>query len=272
LFESEQGFLNNAAATERSGGYDPSFYAKLERVEDGHFWFAARRCAVEAVLKRHASDLPEAARVLELGCGGGDVLRVVEQTLPGAFVAGMELNTEGLLRARRRVKGLLVRGDATKPPFKPGFDLVCLFDVLEHLPKDDAALLGVGRLLKPNGRVLLTVPADPSLWSYFDEASHHCRRYELKELETKLKAAGFVPEFMTPYMRATYPLIRLGRTVRGFLGGKRRPAKELTEADLRIIPGLNGLLKFLLKRDAARLKKGRVLSAGSSLLALARKS
>jgi len=263
--------LNNAATSERSGGYDPSFYAKLERVEDGHFWFAARRCAVEAVLRRHAADLPEAARVLELGCGGGDVLRVVEQTLPGAFVAGMELNAEGLLRARRRVKGLLIRGDATKPPFKSCFDLICMFDVLEHLSEDEEALGAVARLLNPGGRIILTVPADPSLWSYFDEASHHCRRYELKELETKLNATGFTPEFMTPYMRATYPLIRLGRTVRGFLGGKRRPAKELTEADLRIIPGLNALLKFLLKRDAARLKKGRVLPAGSSLLALARK-
>ena len=86
-----------------------------------------------------------------------------------------------------------------------------MFDVLEHLPNDEAVLHNLHRLLKPDGYLMLTVPANRSLFSYFDEASHHHRRYEYDELECKLIQAGYRIEFMTYYMATIFPMVWLGR-------------------------------------------------------------
>jgi len=76
-----------------------------------------------------------------------------------------------------------------------------MFDVLEHLTDDRAVLSDVHYLLKPGGRLLPTLPALPSLWSYFDEAAQHCRRYTLKEPQVKLAETGYTLEVSAqPYV------------------------------------------------------------------------
>ena len=66
-----------------------------------------------------------------------------------------------------------------------------LFDVLEHIPDDAGSLGGVHRLLAPGGgRLYLTVPAYPWLWSPEDELSGHCRRYTLAGLRRVVERAG----------------------------------------------------------------------------------
>lgn len=253
------------------GGYDPVFYKKLARVQDAHFWFRGRRGTVEALLRRYRTSLPSPTRVLELGCGDGDILRVIGDVFTGETIVGMDMHSAGLVIARERVGGLLVRGDAAHPPFLKPFDLVGMFDVLEHLPDDRSMLSEAKRLLNPNGLLILTVPADPALWSYFDEASHHCRRYELTDLTEKLATAGFDVEYATPFMCATYPLLRLGRLLRRVFSHHRQAAEDLSESDLKIWPVLNGVLTFLLEREARQMKQGRRFRRGSSLLAVARK-
>src|SRR5262245_37315921 len=71
---------------------------------------------------------------------------------------------------------LLVQGNASQAPFSKTFHLIGMFDVLEHIQDDIGALRDIRSLLDPDGALLLTVPAHASLWSYFDEASRHCRR------------------------------------------------------------------------------------------------
>jgi SAM-dependent methyltransferase len=74
------------------------------------------------------------------------------------------------------------------------FDLVCLFDVLEHV-EDDAATLAILRAhLAPGGAAIITVPAYKTLFGPHDVELHHKRRYEYAELAEKLRAAGLRPE------------------------------------------------------------------------------
>ena len=83
-------------------GYDPQFFATLEDVEDRHFWFRARKRVVGAVLRPLTAKLKPGYRVLELGCGNGGMLRLLQENAPGGHVVGMDLFAEGLRNAARR--------------------------------------------------------------------------------------------------------------------------------------------------------------------------
>jgi SAM-dependent methyltransferase len=265
--------LDSRPATHQS--YDPAYYAPLLAIEDQHFWFRARNRVISTLVNQITVGLPSGYRALEVGCGTGNVLRVLEQVCSGGLVVGMDLFAEGLQYARQRTDCALVQGDMSTPPFTARFDLIGLFDVLEHLPDDMQVLRDLHTLLASGGVLLLTVPAHPSLWSYFDEASHHCRRYELAELENRLVDAGYRVEYMTQYMASIFPLVWLGRRLTGLLGG--RPGRNSNQScalatnELRITPVINGMLTFLLTQEARLIARRRQLPIGTSLLALARK-
>jgi SAM-dependent methyltransferase len=163
-----------------------------------------------------------------------------------------------------------VRGDVTAAPFCEAFAVVGMFDVLEHITDDVGVLQDVRRMLAPGGAILLTVPAHMSLWSYFDVAAHHARRYSADELTTKLERAGFEVEYVTQFMRAIYPLVWLGRRVKAALG-RREDAVAMTQRELRVTPGLNGLLGAALAGEAELVRRRRRINLGTSLLAVGRR-
>ena len=258
-----------------SSSYDPDYFAPLFAAEDRHFWFRARNRVISTLVEKELRRLPAGYRVLEVGCGTGNVLRQLERICSNGQVIGMDLFFEGLEFARQRVGLGLVQGDMQAPPFGEKFNLVGLFDVLEHLPDDLGVLNDLNSMLLPGGALLLTVPAFPSLWSYFDEASHHVRRYQSGELQTRLEQAGFRVETLSYYMMSIFPLVWMQRKLAP--GGS--PGKTLEEKDvhdrsvdeLRIVPVANQALVAILGLEARWLKDGRRLPFGTSLLALARK-
>jgi SAM-dependent methyltransferase len=124
----------------QSGGYDPSFFNELAAVEDRHFWFRARNQLIFELTKKISSGLKPGYLVLEVGCGTGNVLRVLRQACPAGKVVGLELWFDGLRHAQRRSAGLLAQGDVLGCPFGKQFDLIGMFDVLEHLPGERETL------------------------------------------------------------------------------------------------------------------------------------
>ena len=253
-------------------GYDPAFFGRLDIVEDRHFWFRARKRAVGTILRQLADGFPPRYNVLELGCGNGGMLRLLQQSCPGGNVFGMDLYREGLVHAKHRSNCPLVQGDVLQPPFSEALHLVGMFDVLEHIQDDLRVLRSVRTMLAPGGALCITVPAHMSLWSYFDVAARHARRYTFDELRDKLQAAGFVVEYQTEFMSWIYPLVWMGRRMNRYRSkvGMSDTA-ELTEADFRIVPGINRLLDRALAGEARMIENRRRISLGVSLLAVARK-
>lgn len=258
-----------------NGSYNPIYFAPLFAIEDQHFWFRARNRVISALARQITATLAPTYQVLEVGCGTGNVLRVLEQACPSGVVVGLDLFAEGLQYARQRTSCPLVQGDMHTPPFGTQFDLIGLFDVLEHLPDDMQVLRDLHAMLAEEGALLLTVPAHPSLWSYFDEASHHCRRYKPSELESKLIRAGYRVEYLTQYMMSIFPLVWLGRRLAALID--RRPTEDtgrthdLAFDELRIIPVVNDLLALLLAQETHMIVRRHSLPLGTSLLAVARK-
>ncbi len=71
------------------------------------------------------------------------------------------------------------------------FDLICLFDALEHINDDRASLLEIKKFLNHGGKIILSVPAFKFLWSNHDKNLHHFRRYNRKNLRELIKSCGF---------------------------------------------------------------------------------
>jgi SAM-dependent methyltransferase len=249
-------------------GFDAQYTPHLFDAEDRHFWFRARNDVIRAVVLNLLPALPAGYRVLEVGCGTGNTLRVLDAACRPGSVVGMDAQHDGLALARRRVACPLIQADIRRPPFPPAihFDLVGMFDVLEHIPDDVEALAAVRARMNDGAVLLLTVPAGPELWSAFDEAAHHCRRYTASTLAAALTAAGFELEFLSPFMAGLYPLAWVKRRFRGARRGD--PVLD----DLRIVPGVNGGLAWLLGLEASRIAARRRLPFGTSLVAIARKA
>jgi len=249
-------------------GYDPRLHAAIAAAERRHFWFRARNRMLLTLLAPLGGRLPSRARVLEVGCGTGNTLRVLEQACPQACLVGMDLFAEGLHHARGETRAHLLRADAGAPPFRTRFHLIALFDVLEHVERDEETLAGLRDLLEPGGHLVLTVPARRALWSAVDVAAHHVRRYERDELIARLTGTGYDVRYVTPFMMATYPLLWLTR--------KRRPASvtptAAAQAELRVPATVNALLDVSLRPERWIVSAGRSLPFGSSLAAIAARS
>jgi SAM-dependent methyltransferase len=256
-----------------NGGYDPSHFHDLFLAEDRHFWFRGRNKVISAFAKQLVSRLSPGYRVLEMGCGDGNVLRFLEDACRNGTLIGMDLYIEGLRYARTRSSCHLVQGDVRDAAFGQNFHLIGMFDVLEHIPDDSRMLADIWKLLDDGGVLLLTVPAHRRLWSYFDEVSGHCRRYEIAELRSKLEQTAYDVEYLTEYMAIVYPLMWLGRKLRS-KKRKMQPgdaSRNLLQEEVQTIPILNGILSSVLSWEAKWLAKRRRLPFGASLLVVARK-
>ena len=109
------------------------------------------------------------ARILDLGCGAGDILAVLRKR--GHSAIGMDISHSALRSAAElNVPG--TRGSYRQAPFAEGsFDMVLMFHVLEHIPDPDAAIAGARKLLRANGRLLIQVPnADCMQYTFLGNA------------------------------------------------------------------------------------------------------
>jgi len=128
--------------------YDPEFFDQLARIESKHFWFRARNQVIATLAEQVTKNLADGYRMLEVGCGTGNVLRALQQACPRGIVVGMDLFAEGLAFARTRTSCPLVRGNLEQPGFGVQFDLIGAFDVVEHLSDDRIAGDAAWRLVR----------------------------------------------------------------------------------------------------------------------------
>jgi SAM-dependent methyltransferase len=261
----EDDVLDLRAGRRGGAGYDPHHFATLARVEEEHFWFAARR---EVVLDALRASVPDLARraLFDVGCGSGGLLQYLAAS--GVALAGAcDAYPESLALVRRKVPAPLVLVDEGRlPPLAPGYALLSLFDVLEHIDDDQGTLRFLNEVLEPGGVLVLTVPAHPFLFDEMDTIAHHRRRYRRSELDGKLRGAGFRVLRLSHFMAPLVPLAPLRRLVRAVAG--RRGAAERLRLELSVTPLLNGLMRALLRAERPLVRAG-VVPFGSSLVAVA---
>ena len=139
--------------------------------------------------------------------------------------------------------------DAQAPSFEnETFDVIIASDCLEHLENDKIALEEWKRILKKNGLLIVFVPAYNFLWSEHDEVNHHFRRYSKKNLEKKLKNAGFMIEKLSFWNFCLFFPTACVRIILNSLN-KKHGSKKQNDQIVKFNPIMNRFLIALLKLE-----------------------
>jgi len=237
---------------------NPDAYRKMAQTEDDHWWFVGRRAIISKVIE--SLSLPNQARILEIGAGTGGNLGMLRRF---GDVSASELDDFAREHAIHKT-GIQVR-KARLPDLLPfqtkHFDLICLFDVLEHVEDDVGALRAIMQFLKPQGCVLITVPAHQWLWGMHDIEVHHFRRYSAQQLQRIISQAGYRAAKLSYFNAIMFPLIAASR-----LGDRLLSRRSATGTGMP--PGLvNAFLSTLFSMEAHLITRARI-PFGVSLLAL----
>lgn len=187
---------------EKTGTFEPSAFERLKKAEGNHFWFQIRRKWIFDKIKRFK---PPPAKLLEIGCGTGNVSSFLAQK--GYAVTGCEFYSDAIKKAWHGF--LIVQGDANNLPFREdSFDIIGLFDVIEHFYDDISLLKEAYRVVRRDGIIAVTVPARMELWSFFDETSLHKRRYTKENLELIFLKSDLKPLLLEYIFMFLYPLMK----------------------------------------------------------------
>ena len=159
-------------------------------------------------------DLLPGHKVLDLGCGFGR--HAYESLRRGADVVACDMALPELSEVRATYAAMIeaseidsssvafaCAGDATALPFNDNtFDRIIASEVLEHIKEDEVALKELFRVLKPNGRIAVTIPAflpEKICWLLSDEyhapkeVGGHVRIYKKNEIKKKMRLKGLCP-------------------------------------------------------------------------------
>ncbi|MEZ5665910.1 MAG: methyltransferase domain-containing protein [Alphaproteobacteria bacterium] len=207
----------------RAVSFDDSWYAA---VDPGHFWMQWRFRVLRQVLDRLGA---RPARVLDVGGGHGVLRAQLEAALPCA-VDIADVNAAALAACvPGRGRTLLYDATERRADLLGAYDAVLLFDVIEHVERPAALLAAAAAHLRPAGLLLVNVPALPGLYSAFDAAIGHHRRYTRASLRAAIAEALGPAE--VPVLRywgaAMLPALAARRLVLG-----RRPADAADRARL----------------------------------------
>ena len=130
-----------------------------------------------------------AGDVLEVGAGIGTNTRTLSG-LPVRTWTCLEPDEQLCARIPRDLAATIIHGKIADLPAVPSYDTIVYIDVLEHIEHDKAELEGAFRLLRPGGHLCVLVPANQALFTPFDTAIGHYRRYSKKSLRDAGPANG----------------------------------------------------------------------------------
>jgi SAM-dependent methyltransferase len=255
-----------ASARGESVSYPAAAHEGCFELEEDSFWFLHRNAVLLAAVRAW----PPPGLLVDVGGGNGFVSKALEED--GWEVVLLEPGADGTRHARARGLRSVACATWDEAGFLPAtLGGVGLFDVLEHVADDRALLRSLERALMPGGRLYLTVPAHPWLWSEADRHAGHFRRYTRRTLAAELVLTGFAIERLTHFFSFLTLPILFGRTLAGAL---RKPGDLQARAREEHRPEgalKRATVKSLCRFELELLAGGRTLPAGSSLLAVARK-
>jgi SAM-dependent methyltransferase len=211
---------------------DRAVFDRMAEQDQIHWWYVARRKILATLIAREA-DLPGDARILEIGCGTGHNFEMLKGF---GRLDALEVDEGARALARTRLGHEV--GDAPLPGL-PGvpdgaFDLIALLDVLEHVDNRADSLRSIAAKLRPDGKILITVPAYQWMWSAHDLAHHHKLRYSKKGLRRDAEAAGLKVLKLGYFNSLLFPVAAAVRVL-GKIAGKTSSDDKVPPRPLNIL-------------------------------------
>lgn len=243
-----------------------SEYVRMAQRETSYWWHLGRIKIIRTYLQQNTTGGRD-INILNVGCGTGGTVPLLEEF---GSVENVDMAQQALdfMRSRGYTKVKLI--DGKKLPYKDhAFDLVVAFDVLEHIENDSAALKEWSRVLKPSGRIIVTVPAYQWLWSEHDVSLHHKRRYTKRSLKDVATRSGLNTARSSYAVVVFLPVITAVRFLKKF--SKNSPQANQETSYVNLPSWLNSLFTSMLGAEA-RMHKYVTFPAGTSVIAALSKS
>ena len=173
--------------------------AKLQKriVKGTNFTYFYLLSVIDGVLKKSFCK-----KALDVGCGTGTISLYLANR--GLSVDGVDISKLAIKSAKKNSdnfnlsrKTNFVIKDIQKGEINGSYDLIVISEVLEHLKNDNKVLLNLIKLLKKNGKIIISVPSANAplfklgLLKKFDKQVGHLRRYSKNELMDKITKSGF---------------------------------------------------------------------------------
>ncbi len=251
--------IHNLIDHQTTNPMDDEMLVTLESVVRKHPWWIQRAKLTEMILRAEGISID--SRILDVGCGWGVTMDYLEGK--GWKVDGLDISIEAVRRRDRPDRNLYCADLALPLTGRvPRSNVILLLDVLEHIDDDAAALANAAEALEDTGLALISVPAQPRLFSEFDRIQGHRRRYLEVDLINTVRAAGLVPGNVWNWGVSTAPLVAL----------QRKRQKTGTYSDYLKLPPAPGpaVLSSLYAFDSRLALRG-VKRMGTSLFIAARK-
>ena len=243
--------------------YTKDGHQHIKHVEHKSFWFEHRTRCLRTVLQH----FPFSGPVLDVGGGNGSFSLWLQSE--GLETVLLEPGTDGAENAHKAGVKHVINGSLLGAGFKEeAFAATVALDVMEHIEDHDQFVQEIHRIMQSTGRLLLTVPALPFLFSDFDREVGHFRRYTLSQLSHLLKAHGFEVEYQT-YFFAMLPIPVF--IFRKLLNRKSHMPGSNLKGHFQRNSITGHLLKPFLKLEAYLISKRVRLPIGTSCLIIVRK-
>lgn len=251
---------------------EPSAYAEFRDLEDRHWWFVGRKTLFMHLLRHRLRRQDRTGRTaLDLGCGMGGMLEELGEF--AETVLGSDIEPEALAHCKDRGFTRVFQASGESLPFDDAsLDLITAFDTIEHIPQEPETLAECARILKPGGRMMISVPAYQFLYSHQDKVVHHQRRYTAGDLKRRLRAAGLEPEKVTYFNVLLFPLILPAVLLIKLREKLNPPAEGDTRTNVSNVPAgwVNATLAGIFRSERFFLPH-LSMPTGHSLIAIAKK-
>jgi len=245
------------------------YYKEYYHLERKNWWFLARKQLLRQQIQLVFEGKKD-IRILNVGAALGASTLMLQEF---GTVTSLEYDKSCCDFVRDELGMDFINGSITELPFADAsFDLVCAFDVVEHVQDDLLAIAELHRVCKPGGYVFTTVPAFKTLWSEHDEINEHFRRYTMRRY-----LALFAPQKSAILFRSyfnfwLFPPILLVRIISNLFRKKDAPPKsDFGKAGTSGSGAVSSLLFRIFKSESLFLKRRISLPVGVSLMVLAQK-
>jgi SAM-dependent methyltransferase len=251
----------------------PEAYEMLAAREGSYWWHRARRRLALALLRK--CGIPQGPRWLDLGCGPGGNLGLLDDLAP-TLIVGTDLSPRAQVLAKQKAPRAHIVGaniDRPLPYADRVFDVVTIFNVLYHswVTSEAAVLAEALRVLRSSGLLLVTEPAFPLLAREMDEIAMTRRRYRRREFASMCTDAGLDVLYSGYFTSFGFPLL-LGMSMMRKVGGSAHDDHLQPAADMKPLPSpLNTSMYALARAEGFLIERGFRMPFGTTLICVARK-
>lgn len=249
---------------------DKLYYKEYCKLEREHWWFKARLNLLQIITHQLVTKIKNNPKILNAGAATGATSIMLKKY---GDVLSLEYDKDCAEFLSEILDEEILNNSLTSLPLEQqSLDLVCAFDVIEHIENHEEAIKEVNRVLKDNGYIFLTVPAFNFLWSKHDEINHHFRRYRLNDLKKILKENGFAVEYCSYFNFFLFLPIVLIRLFSKVFPNKQRAESTGSDFEKLNTNLLNKLLYKVFLSESVLLKRRMNLPFGVSAIIIGKKS